>query len=60
MAVHFGVYACAAALTSRSRTPANGAPLVAAGADFLAVCNAIWGSNDPGGEVAKFDALFAG
>jgi hypothetical protein len=26
MAVHFGVYACAAALTSRARTPANGAP----------------------------------
>ncbi|MGH6705884.1 MAG: thiamine phosphate synthase [Sphingomicrobium sp.] len=40
-------------------TPSNGAPLVAAGADFLAVCNAVWGADDPGGEVAKFAELFA-
>ena len=40
-------------------TPLNGAPLVAAGADFLAVCNAVWGADDPGGEVAKFAELFA-
>ena len=40
-------------------TPQNGAPLVAAGADFLAVCNAVWGKDDPAGEVAKFAALFA-
>jgi thiamine monophosphate synthase len=33
--------------------------LVAAGADFLAVCNAVWGADDPGGEVAKFAELFA-
>ena len=36
-------------------TPANAAPLVAAGADFLAVCGAIWG--DPGGEAAAVRAF---
>ena len=41
-------------------TPTNAAPLVAAGADFIAVCNAVWGKDDPAGEVAKFAALFAG
>ena len=41
-------------------TPDNAAPLLAAGADFIAVCNAVWGKDDPGGEVAKFEALFAG
>lgn len=40
-------------------TPDNAAPLVAAGADFIAVCNAVWGKDDPAGEVAKFAALFA-
>ena len=40
-------------------TPLNAAPLIAAGADFIAVCNAVWGSGDPAGEVAKFEALFA-
>ncbi len=40
-------------------TPANAAPLVAAGADFIAVCQAVWGKDDPGGEVAKFAELFA-
>ena len=40
-------------------TPANAAPLIAAGADFIAVCNAVWGSGDPASEVAKFEALFA-
>lgn len=40
-------------------TPANAAPLVAAGADFIAVCQAVWGKDDPAGEVAKFTALFA-
>jgi thiamine-phosphate pyrophosphorylase len=40
-------------------TPANAAPLIAAGADFIAVCNAVWGSGDPASEVAKFVALFA-
>ena len=40
-------------------TPPNAAPLIAAGADFVAVCNAVWGSGDPASEVAKFEALFA-
>jgi len=39
-------------------TPANARPLVEAGADFLAVCNAVWGKDDPAGEVAKFAKLF--
>ncbi len=38
--------------------PANAAPLITAGADFVAVCNAVWGSEDPASEVAKFEALF--
>lgn len=41
-------------------TPANAAPLIAAGADFLAVSGAVW--NDPDGEAAavrKFAGLFA-
>ena len=41
-------------------TPENAAPLVGAGADFIAVCNAVWGKDDPAGEVAKFAAAFAG
>jgi thiamine-phosphate pyrophosphorylase len=40
-------------------TPDNAKPLVDAGADFIAVCNAVWGKDDPAGEVAKFAALFA-
>ena len=39
--------------------PDNARPLVDAGADFLAVCNAVWGKDDSAGEVAKFAALFA-
>jgi thiamine-phosphate pyrophosphorylase len=39
-------------------TPENAAPLVTAGADFIAVCNAVWASGDPAGQVAKFEALF--
>jgi thiamine-phosphate pyrophosphorylase len=39
-------------------TPANAPPLIAAGADFVAVCQAVWGADDPGGEVAKFAAVF--
>lgn len=41
-------------------TPQNGEPLVRAGADFLAVCGAVWGKDDPAGEVAKFAEMFAG
>ncbi len=40
-------------------TPDNAEPLVKAGADFIAVCSAVWGNDDPAGEVAKFAALFA-
>jgi thiamine-phosphate pyrophosphorylase len=40
-------------------TPDNAEPLVRAGADFIAVSNAVWGKDDPAGEVAKFAALFA-
>lgn len=36
-------------------TPANAAPLVAAGADFLAVSGAVWGG-DEGAAVAAFEA----
>ena len=35
-------------------TPANAIPLVEAGADFLAVCNAVWGAEDPAAAVAAF------
>lgn len=41
-------------------TPQNAEPLVTAGADFLAVSSAVWGKDDPAGEVAKFAELFAG
>lgn len=39
-------------------TPANAAPLVAAGADFIAVCQAIWSESDPAGAVRRFTDLF--
>ena len=35
-------------------TPANARPLVEAGADFLAVCSAVWGEDDPAAAVARF------
>jgi thiamine-phosphate pyrophosphorylase len=35
-------------------TPENAAPLVAAGADFLAVCGSVWGSDDPAKAVSQF------
>ena len=41
-------------------TPANAAPLVAAGADFVAVMNAVWGSDDPAAAVAAFAAALKG
>lgn len=41
-------------------TPDNARPLVAAGADFLAVCQAVWGSSDPAAAVRQFaDSLSA-
>lgn len=40
-------------------TPANAAPLVEAGADFLAVCQAVWGKDDPAAAVADFTPVLA-
>lgn len=40
-------------------TPDNARPLVDAGADFIAVCQAVWSSDDPAAAVAAFDAAFA-
>lgn len=40
-------------------TPVNAAPLVAAGADFIAVCQAVWGNEDPAAAVADFKRAFA-
>ena len=40
-------------------TPLNAAPLVAAGADFIAVCQAVWGKDDPAAAVADFERVFA-
>ena len=39
--------------------PDNAAPLIAAGADFLAVCQAVWGTDDPGAAVARFEAVLS-
>lgn len=36
-------------------TPDNARPLVEAGADFLAVCQAVWGADDPGAAVRPFE-----
>jgi len=41
-------------------TPGNARPLVAAGADFLAVCQAVWGAGDPGKAVSDFADVLAG
>jgi thiamine-phosphate pyrophosphorylase len=41
-------------------TPDNAAPLVAAGADFLAVCQAVWGNDDPEAAVRAFEQVLAG
>jgi thiamine-phosphate pyrophosphorylase len=37
----------------------NGRPLVEAGADFLAVCQAVWGKDDPAAAVAAFEKVLA-
>ena len=39
--------------------PANAAPLVAAGADFVAVCQGVWGHPDPAAAVAAFTPVLA-
>lgn len=41
-------------------TPDNAAPLVKAGADFVAVCNAVWGADDPAEAVRRFDGVLRG
>lgn len=41
-------------------TPENAGPLVAAGADFLAVSGGVWNAADPGKAVAAFVTLFRG
>jgi len=40
-------------------TPNNGRPLVDAGADFLAVCQAVWGKEDPSAAVKAFAEVLA-
>lgn len=40
-------------------TPDNSGPLLDAGADFIAVCQAVWGADDPGAAVARFERAFA-
>jgi thiamine-phosphate pyrophosphorylase len=41
-------------------TPDNARPLVDAGADFIAVCQAVWGKDDPGAAVKAFEAVLSG
>lgn len=42
-------------------TPSNAAPLIEAGADFLAVCTAVWDDpHGPAAAVQRFNALIAG
>jgi thiamine-phosphate pyrophosphorylase len=40
-------------------TPENARPLVEAGADFIAVCQAVWGKDDPGAAAAAFGPVLA-
>jgi thiamine-phosphate pyrophosphorylase len=39
-------------------TPDNVQPLLGAGADFIAVCQAVWGKDDPGAAVRAFGEVF--
>ena len=41
-------------------TPDNAKPLVEAGADFIAVCQAVWGKDDPAEAVAAFETVLKG
>ena len=52
---------CSKSPASRSAgsRPANAAPLVDAGADFLAVCQAVWGKDDPAAAVAAFEEVLS-
>jgi thiamine-phosphate pyrophosphorylase len=38
----------------------NARPLVDAGADFLAVCQAVWGKDDPAAAVKAFEGVLSG
>jgi thiamine-phosphate pyrophosphorylase len=40
-------------------TPDNAKPLVEAGADFIAVCKAVWGKDDPFAAVAAFEKVLS-
>ena len=40
-------------------TPDNAQPLIDAGADFIAVCQAVWGKDDPGAAVARFEEVLS-
>jgi len=40
-------------------TPDNARPLVEAGADFIAVCQAVWGKDDPAAAVAAFAEILS-
>jgi thiamine-phosphate pyrophosphorylase len=40
--------------------PGNAKPLVDAGADFIAVCQAVWGADDPAAAVAAFGDVLKG
>ena len=39
-------------------TPDNAQPLIDAGADFVAVCQAVWGADDPAAAVVSFQNVF--
>jgi thiamine-phosphate pyrophosphorylase len=41
-------------------TPGNAEPLVTAGADFLAVCQAVWGLGEPAAAVSAFADVLSG
>jgi thiamine-phosphate pyrophosphorylase len=41
-------------------TPDNVRPLVDAGADFIAVCQAVWSKDDPGAAAAAFEQVLTG
>ena len=40
-------------------TPDNARPLIDAGADFLAVCQAVWGKDDPAAAVSAFEQVLS-
>ena len=40
-------------------TPDNAKPWVAAGADFIAVCQAVWGKDDPTAAANAFEKVLS-